>query len=261
MSGGWYNLGEQTFTPESALQELLYILGDDALIHGQQLSKWCSNGPELEQDIAIINTSLDHIGRARLFYQALAEKLDNTDEDKIAYLRDYNEFRNALLIEQKNGHWGDSVVKSFFVDTFNYFYFEALRSCGVAELEEIAEKSIKEIAYHAQWSAEWVIRLGDGTELSHNKVQKSVDDLWMWTGELFEEHKLFEQLAGVPAFSSVKEQWLEKVAQVFKLATLTMPGPDLWMQTGGRRGVHTAELGYILAEMQFLPRAYPDATW
>ena len=263
MAGGWLNGVKTEFTPEEALQEYFFFLADDALILGQQLSAWCSKGPVLEQDIAIINTALDHIGRARLLYQELAKmKGGSTTEDTLAYFRDHMEFRNALLLEQPNGHWGDTIVRSFFIDTFNFFLFDQLRSCSNKALAGIAEKALKEISYQAQWSAEWVIRLGDGTEESHEKVQQSVHDLWMWSGELFEDHPMFDQLdESFSRFSSLKDKWLAKVAEVFKIGTLVMPSPDLWMQTGGRFGIHSAQLGYLLAEMQSLPRTYPDATW
>jgi len=263
MAGGWLNGVKTEFTPEEALQEYFFFLADDALILGQQLSAWCSKGPVLEQDIAIINTALDHIGRARLLYQELAKmKGGSTTENTLAYFRDHMEFRNALLLEQPNGHWGDTIVRSFFIDTFNFFLFDQLRSCSNKALAGIAEKALKEISYQAQWSAEWVIRLGDGTEESHEKVQQSVHDLWMWSGELFEDHPMFDQLdESFTRFSSLKDKWLAKVAEVFKIGTLVMPSPDLWMQTGGRFGIHSAQLGYLLAEMQSLPRTYPDATW
>ena len=165
MTGGWLAGKKSQFTKEEALKEYFTFLADDALILGQQLSRWCSKGPVLEQDIAIINTSLDHIGRARLLYQELAKLEGNgATEDTLAYFRDHQEFRNALLLEQPNGHWGDSVVRSFFIDTFNFFLYDGLRQCEHLVLAGIAEKSVKEIAYQAQWSAEWVIRLGDGTE-------------------------------------------------------------------------------------------------
>lgn len=263
MAGGWLNGVKTEFTSEEALQEYFFFLADDALILGQQLSDWCSKGPVLEQDIAIINTALDHIGRARLLYQELATMIGGeTTEDTLAYFRDHMGFRNALLLEQPNGHWGDTIVRSFFIDTFNFFLFDQLRSCSNKALAGIAEKALKEISYQAQWSAEWVIRLGDGTEESHDKVQQSVNDLWMWSGELFEDHPMFEKLdASFTRFSSLKDHWLGKVAEVFKIATLVMPSPELWMQTGGRFGIHSAHLGFLLAEMQSLPRTYPDASW
>ena len=263
MAGGWLNGVKTEFTSEEALKEYFFFLADDALILGQQLSAWCSKGPVLEQDIAIINTSLDHIGRARLLYQELATMIGgDTTEDTLAYFRDHMEFRNALLLEQPNGHWGDTIVRSFFIDTFNFFLFDQLRSCSNKALAGIAEKALKEISYQAQWSAEWVIRLGDGTEESHEKVQQSVHDLWMWSGELFEDHPMFDQLdESFTRFSTLKDKWLAKVAEVFKIATLVMSSPELWMQTGGRYGIHSAHLGYLLAEMQSLPRTYPNATW
>ncbi len=263
MAGGWLNGVKTEFTSEEALKEYFFFLADDALILGQQLSAWCSKGPVLEQDIAIINTSLDHIGRARLLYQELATMIGgDTTEDTLAYFRDHMEFRNALLLEQPNGHWGDTIVRSFFIDTFNFFLFDQLRSCSNKALAGIAEKALKEISYQAQWSAEWVIRLGDGTEESHEKVQQSVHDLWMWSGELFEDHPMFDQLDdSFTRFSTLKDKWLAKVAEVFKIGTLVMPTPELWMQTGGRYGIHSAHLGYLLAEMQSLPRTYPNATW
>lgn len=263
MAGGWLNGVKTEFTSKEALQEYFFFLADDALILGQQLSDWCSKGPVLEQDIAIINTALDHIGRARLLYQELATMIGGeTTEDTLAYFRDHMGFRNALLLEQPNGHWGDTIVRSFFIDTFNFFLFDQLRSCSNKALAGIAEKALKEISYQAQWSAEWMIRLGDGTEESHDKVQQSVNDLWMWSGELFEDHPMFEKLdASFTRFSSLKDPWLGKVAEVFKIATLVMPSPELWMQTGGRFGIHSAHLGFLLAEMQSLPRTYPDAAW
>ena len=263
MGGGWLNGVKRDFTKEEALEEYLFFLADDALILGQQLSKWCSVGPVLEQDIAIINTALDHIGRARLLYQHLAVlKGSITTEDSLAYFRDHMDFRNALLIEQPNGHWGETIVRSFFMDTFNFYLYDRLRSCSYTPIAEVAEKSIKEIAYHAQWSAEWVVRLGDGTEESREKVQKSVDDLWMWTGELFETSPIYKELdPSFVKFSTLKSVWLEKVDEVLQVATLTRPEDGVWAQTGGRYGVHSAQLGFILAEMQILPRTHPDANW
>jgi ring-1,2-phenylacetyl-CoA epoxidase subunit PaaC len=263
MSGGWLNEVKRDFTHDEAVKEYLFFLADDALILGQQLSKWCSKGPVLEQDIAIINIALDHIGRARLLYQELARLIGGeTSEDSLAYFRDHMDFRNALLVEQDNGHWGDSIVRSFFMDTFNFYLFEGLRNSAHKPLAEIAEKSIKEITYHAQWSAEWVIRLGDGTEESHQKIQESINNLWMWTGELFESHPSFNVLGkGWTSFDSLQKNWLQKIDEVLDLATLTRPSHEEWMQTGGRYGIHSAQLGFLLAEMQILPRTYPDARW
>lgn len=262
--GGWLNNTEEKLTQDQALIKYLLRLGDDALIIGQRLSEWCSNGPVLEQDIALSNMALDHIGRARLLYKYAADLMgEGATEDSIAFKRDAHEFQNFLLLEQPNGHWGDTVSRLFAYDTLNFYLWDKLTQSNDAQLAGIAQKAIKEIAYHAQWSAEWVIRLGDGTEESHEKVQKSIDDMWMWTGELFESDQVEAIMneAGIginPTF--LKDEWNSKVNQVLEIATLNRP-EDGWMQTGGRKGVHTEHLGFILAEMQFLPRAYPDATW
>lgn len=262
--GGWLNATEKAYTHVEAQLAYTLMLADDALILGQQLSKWCSNGPVLEQDIAIINTALDHIGRARLLYQHAAQLLGgNTTEDTFAYHRDAHEFKNCLLTEQPNGHWGDTLVRSFFIDTYNFYLYEKLTRSSDTQIAGIAQKAIKEITYHAQWSAEWIIRLGDGTEESHNKMQESLNNLWIWMGELFEENEI-EKAAAKYGFGveskTLKADWDAKVNQVLEIATLQRPA-DGWMQTGGRKGVHSEHLGYILAEMQFLPRAYPDAKW
>jgi len=262
--GGWLNATQQELTTDKARLAYVLMLADDALILGQQLGKWCSNGPVLEQDIAIINTALDHIGRARLLYQyAALLKGDDVTEDDFAYHRDAHEFNNLLMLEQPNGHWGDTIARGFLIDTYNYYIFEKLTRSNDAQLAAIAQKAIKEITYHAQWSAEWVIRLGDGTDVSHTKIQESFNELWMWTGELFEENEI-EKAAESAGFgvngSSIKNDWNNKINEVLTQATLARPA-DGWMQTGGRKGVHTEKLGFILAEMQFLPRAYPDAKW
>ncbi len=262
--GGWLNTTDEKLTKEQALLKYILRLGDDALIIGQRLSEWCSNGPVLEQDIALSNMALDHIGRARLLYKYAAELIGgDATEDTLAYKRDAHEFQNFLLLEQPNGHWGDTIAHLFAYDTWNFFLWDKLTHSKDSQLAGIAQKAIKEVAYHAQWSAEWVIRLGDGTEESHAKMQKSLDDVWMWTGELFESDQV-EQLMAEAGIGidpqTLRDEWNSKVNQVLEIATLNRP-EDGWMQTGGRKGVHTEHLGFILAEMQFLPRAYPDATW
>lgn len=262
--GGWLNETNKDLSQEEARLKYVLRLADDALIIGQRLSEWCSNGPVLEQDIALSNTALDHIGRARLLYQYAAELIGgDTTEDTLAYKRDAEEFQNFLLLEQKNGHWGDTVARAFLYDTWNFYVFDKLTKSADERLAGIAQKAIKEITYHAQWSAEWVIRLGDGTDVSHEKIQKSLEDFWMWAGELFEVDQTEQMMADAGigiAPSTIKEAWSTKVNQVLEMATLKRP-VEGWMQTGGRKGVHTEKLGFILAEMQFLPRAYPDATW
>jgi len=262
--GGWLTATEQPLTHEQALAKYILRLGDDALILGQRLGEWCSKGPVLEQDIAMSNIALDHIGRARLLYQYAAQMLGNeATEDTLAYLRDLPEFENLLLLELPNGNWADTLAKLFVYDTYNFYLFDKLARSADNQIAGIAQKAIKEIAYHAQWSAEWIIRLGDGTEVSHEKMQKALNDVWMWTGEMFETTTVETMMAtagiGIDP-ATLRNEWNSKVNQVLDIATLTRPA-DGWMQTGGRKGVHTEHLGFILAEMQVLPRAYPDAKW
>lgn len=239
-------------------------LGDNALILGQRLAEWCGHGPILEQDIALSNMALDQLGQARLLMQYAAElKGEGTTEDKMAFFRDITEYRNALLLELENGDWGKTICRQFFFDTYNYFFYTALLSSADERLQEIARKAIKEITYHAQWSAEWLIRLGDGTPESHARAQASVNDLWEWTGELFSMDAIDEAMlaAGIGVdLKEVKEKWHQKVDQILEMATLDKPQGD-WFQTGGKQGEHTEYLGFVLAEMQHLPRMHPDATW
>lgn len=239
-------------------------IGDNALILGQRLSEWCGHGPILEQDIALTNIALDHIGQARMLMKYAAEqKGEGYTEDKMAFFRDVYEYHNALILELENGDWGHTVMRQFLFDTYNYYFYTALLQSKDERLKEIAQKAIKEVTYHAQWSAEWVIRLGDGTEESKRRVQQSLNELWQWTGELFSmdavDEAMLEQGIGVD-LKNIKPQWDEKVEQILGMATLEKPTDD-WMQSGGKQGEHSEYLGYILAEMQHLPRMYPEANW
>lgn len=236
---------------------------DDTLILGQRLSEWCGHGPVLEQDIALTNVALDLIGQARGYYQmAAAWRANGSTEDDLAYRRDTHQFGNHLLVELPNGHWGDTLARQFFFDAYNFFLLEQLSKSPVEEISALAQKAYKEVSYHAQFSAEWIIRLGDGTDESHAKIQESVNRLWAYTGELFEDTDLDRTLDGaVPLPSTLRADWLQKMREVFGLATLELPDPSAYMQKGGLHGRHTEHLGYILAEMQYLPRAYPDAKW
>ena len=168
-----------------------------------------------------------------------------------------------LLVELKNGDWGQTIVRQFLFDTYNYFFYSALLSSADERLKDIAQKAIKEITYHAQWSAEWVIRLGDGTAESHRRVQEPLNELWEWTGELFIMDEVDQAMidAGIGVdLNRIKEQWHQKVDEILELATLEKP-EDGWMQSGGKQGEHTEYLGYVLAEMQHLPRMHPEAQW
>ena len=244
-------------------------LADSSLIMGHRLSEWTGHGPSLEQDIAITNIALDLIGQARNFYQyaatlSAAEEGTVITEDTLAYLRDAHEFKNLLLVELPNGHWGTSILKIFFFSTWQYFVYQKLIYLEDRQLAAIAEKSLKEVTYHMRWSGDWVLRLGDGTEESHQKIEEALSDLWPYTGEMFEVVDWEEQMNSSKTGMNVKsvyEDWLRKVSGIIQKATLQVPSKDTWMQSGGKKGVHTEHLGYILAEMQFLQRAYPGSEW
>jgi len=232
-------------------------LGDNSLILGQKNAEWCGHGPVLEQDIAITNISLDLIGQARNFYQYAATLIgDGTTEDSLAYLRKEREFKNLLLVEQPNGDWGQTILRQFFFSQYQYLLFQQLQNSSDKHIAAIAEKSLKEVTYHLRWSSEWVIRLGDGTDESHQRMQKAIDELWRYTGEMFEAASYETHVD----LSTIKEQWINKVKKVFDEATLQMP-VKIFMQTGGKEGKHTEHLGYILTELQYMQRAYPGCEW
>ncbi len=244
--------------------EYLLRLADNALILGQRQSEWCGHGPVLEQDIALTNIALDQIGQARMLL-AYAGKVEGKGrtEDALAFLRDAGEFRNLLLVEQPNEDWGYTILRQFFFDAFNFFLYQELCDSADADLAVIAQKAIKEITYHLRFSSEWVIRLGDGTDLSHRKMQEALADLWMYTGEMFLPDAIDEWAkdAGIgPSLQAIHVQWNARVREILKEATLELPESG-WMQQGGKQGIHTEHLGYILADMQFLQRAYPGLEW
>ena len=239
-------------------------LADNALIIGHRNSEWCGHGPILEQDIAITNIALDMIGQARNFYQYAAQLSGNAaTEDSLAYLRDAIDFKNNLLVELPNGDWAQTVLRQFFFSAYQYFLYQQLQNSSDTQLAAIAEKSLKEVTYHLRWSSEWVIRLGDGTEESKRRMMQAIDEIWSYTGELFLaagfELQAVSEGYGVD-LSMIKNEWNKKVKAVFEEATLTVP-ENKWMQSGGKEGRHTENLGFILAEMQFLQRAYPNSNW
>lgn len=234
-------------------------LADDALILGQRNAAWCGHGPVLEQDIAITNISLDLIGQARSFYQyAALLKGDGATEDSLAYLRTEREFKNSLLAEQPNGDWGQTILRQFFFSTWHHFLYQYLQQNADTTLAAIAEKSLKEVNYHLRWSSEWVIRLGDGTSESHQRMEAAIAALWPYTGELFVPAG-YEKDLGIDT-ASLKYGWSKKVKEVFDEATLPIPA-TVYMQEGGKDGKHTEHLGYILAELQYMQRAYPGCEW
>ena len=240
-------------------------LADNALILGHRNSEWTGHGPILEQDIALSNIALDLIGQARYLYQYAAKLIgSDTTEDQLAYGRDSWDFRNCLLVEQENGDWGKTVLRQFLFSAWQFYFYGRLLHSQDRELAAIAEKSLKEVTYHLRWSGEWVIRLGDGTKESHARMERALDQLWKFTGELFAPAVYERELAveGVAVdLHSIRSLWEEKVAEVLGEAQLTAGAVDTWMQTGGKEGRHTEHLGYLLAEMQFLQRTYPGCEW
>ena len=251
-------------TKNEALFNYTLRLGDDSLILGQRLAEWCGHGPILEEDIAITNISLDLIGQATnlLNYAALIENKDR-NADNIAFLRLEKEYCNILLVEQLNGDFGDTMMRQFLFDAFRKPLFEMLQFSKDKQLAAIAEKSLKETKYHLKHSSEWIIRLGDGTEESHQRVQNSLTNLWRYTDELFfidESDTLLSGLGIIPDFSKIKEVWYANVTAVFEQATLQIPSNN-WQFEGGRKGRHSEHMGYLLTELQYMQRAYPDMEW
>ncbi|WP_282808066.1 1,2-phenylacetyl-CoA epoxidase subunit PaaC [Hafnia alvei] len=252
-------------------QDLIqYVLrqADTPLILAQRLCAWCGHAPELEIDLALSNIGLDLLGQARNFYSYAAELSgelsgENTDEDSLAFGRDDLAFCNLLLAEQPNGGFNDTLVRQFFLDTYHFLLHQGLSQSSDPQLAAIGAKSLKEAEYHLRFSRGWMIRLGDGTELSQRKMQQAINDLWRFTGELFHsddvERRLAEQgIAVNPA--SLQAPWLQIVQQVLQEATLQLPEEEAYRH-GGKQGKHTEHLGFMLAEMQFLQRAYPGCRW
>lgn len=248
----------------NALFEYVLRLGDDSLILGHRLSEWCGHGPILEEDIAMTNFALDHIGQATSFLKYAGEiEGKGRDEDDLAYLRFDKDYRNVLLVEQPNGDFGMTMMRQFLFDAYRLPLFEKLAHADDEQLAAIAAKSLKETKYHFKHSSEWIIRLGDGTEESHQRVQNALDSLWRYTGELFFQDEVDQKLVEegrIPSMEGLYEEWMKNVKMVFDEATLTIPTNN-WQFEGGRKGMHSEHLGYILAEMQYLQRAYPGAKW
>lgn len=282
---------ESTLLPGSKEYKdcILYTLqiADNALINGHRQSEWCGHGPVLEQDIALTNIALDHLGQARSLYQHAAELFNNLPqddkstlftsvalqqkitagealtEDDLAYLRDGWDFRNVLLVEQPNKDWAYTVARSFLLDVFNHYFFTALQNSQDATLAAIAEKSLKEVTYHIRWSSEWMIRLGDGTDESQSRIQDALNDRWMFSGELMVESEADKAMSAAAIgvdLQKIKALWQDHVQKILDEATLTIPANN-WMQQGGKQGQHTEHLGYILTELQFMQRAYPGMQW
>lgn len=249
---------------KNVLLKYVLRLGDNDLILAQRLIELVAHGPELEEELANANFSLDYLGQARLFYSYAGElEGKGRTEDDFAFMRPEREFCNVQLVEQPNGHFGDTVARSFFFDTFYQLQLEALTNCGDAQLAGIAVRAVREIQYHQRHNGQWMIRLGDGTEESHLRLQQSVDSLWRYTGELFSGDSIddqFRDLFGGPDLPALLPRWREIVESVLSEATLDLPD-DQWMIEGGRDGRHSEHFGSLIAEMQTMQRSYPGLQW
>ncbi|HBL65551.1 MAG TPA: phenylacetate-CoA oxygenase subunit PaaI [Achromobacter sp.] len=253
---------------DKTLFEYLLRLGDSSLILSQRLGAWTGHGPILEEDLALTNTALDLLGQARMWL-TLAGEVEGAgrDEDALAYHRDAHQFHNVLLVERANGNYADTMARQFLFDVWHYFVLQRLEQSSDERVAAIAAKSIKEVTYHVRRSSDLVVRLGDGTDESHAKMQAAIDDAWRFTGELFADDAVDQDVAarGIGCeLAALREPWLAHVREVLEEATLTVPdetAANHLAYRGGRQGKHTEELGYVLAEMQYLPRAYPGATW
>ena len=242
----------------------LVRLADDRLVLGHRLSEWCGHGPILEEDIALANVALDLIGEATLLYKLAGESEGaGRTEDALAYFRDAVDFRNALMVELPNGDFAFTTVRQFFFSIYSLLQMQALQRSSNAELAGIAAKAVKEAKYHVRHSAQWVVTLGDGTDESHARAQRAVDELWRYTGELFiadaTDRAAVADGAGIDP-STLAGDWRAQVDEILARATLTTPTVS-YMQRGGRDGKHTEHLGHLLADMQIVARSHPGASW
>ncbi len=249
---------------KDALINYCLRLGDSSLILGQRMAEWCSNAHIIEEDIAMSNLALDFIGQARtmLSYAGETEGKGRTEDDFSGF-RNEREFYNTLLSERPNGHFGDTVARNFLHDLYFFHLYTALTKSSDTTISAHAEKSLKEVQYHVRHSSEWMIRLGDGTEESHEKIQSSLNDLWEFTGDLFEMNDVDEVLIkeGIATdMTSIKSAWSKSIDTVLERAKLTRPS-DGFMHTGRLNAIHSEHLGHLLCEMQYLQRSYPEAKW
>ncbi|MEJ2129636.1 MAG: phenylacetate-CoA oxygenase subunit PaaC [Woeseiaceae bacterium] len=249
---------------DKALLAYVTRLGDNALVLSQRMVELVAAMPELEEELANANFALDYIGQARMFYSYAGElEGKGRSEDDFAFLRDENEFRNVLLLELPNGHFGDLVARLVLFDVFYLAQLEALADCTDERVREIAARAEKEIRYHLRHNTQWLVRLGDGTAESHERTQDSIKALWTYTGELFapdEIDNVFEAEFDGPDLHTIYQRWKEQVGAILAEATLDLP-EDGHMQSGGKAGRHTEHFGYMIAEMQYLQRTHPGASW
>ncbi|MFL1895065.1 1,2-phenylacetyl-CoA epoxidase subunit PaaC [Aquimarina sp. 2-A2] len=246
------------------LIQYIYGIADNALILGQRLSELCGHGPNLETDIAGTNIALDLLGQTRSYYQYAAQlKGGDTTEDDMAYLRTEREYKNVLLVEQPNKHFGYVIARQFLYDVFHVMLLEKLQNSQDPTLAAIAKKGIKEVRYHQRFSSDWIKRLGDGTPESHDKIQEAINTLWTYTDELFHmteaDTKAVDMGVGVDA-SALKGEYYTRVRELLDASTLEVPEMK-WFQKGGKQGIHTEHMGYLLADLQYMQRTYPGMKW
>jgi|SRR5690554_460045 len=252
-------------TKKKAFINYLLRLADDRLILGQRMAEWCGHGPELEEDLAMANIALDLIGHATALYEYAAEIEDaGHDEDHFAFFRDDRDFTNLQLCELPKGDFAFTIARMFLFSSYSYFLYERLKDVQDEQFSGMIGKHLKEIKYHLRHSREWVLRLGDGTEESHRRIQEAFDELWMYTGEFFhtdevDDFMIKEELGTNP--NDFKNEWKKLVEETLNEATLMVPDWDQFMMSGSRDGIHTEHLGHLLAQLQFLRRSYPDANW
>jgi|TARA_B110000263_G_scaffold91367_1_gene79886 ring-1,2-phenylacetyl-CoA epoxidase subunit PaaC len=245
------------------LEQYTLRIADTSLILAQRLSEWCSKGPTLEEDIALSNISLDLFGQANGLLEYVSTLNGEKSADEIAFKRNEREFFNLQICEQDNGHFGDTIIRQFLCDCYFKLFYQKLANSKDERLSAIANKSLKEVAYHLRHSSNWVVRLGDGTKKSNEKIQEALNKIWKFTGEFFEmdelDHQMLKNKIGVDS-SNIKKEWDSIVNKTLNTAKLNRP-EDGYMMTGSKKGLHTEYLGKILAQMQYLPRAYPNAKW
>jgi ring-1,2-phenylacetyl-CoA epoxidase subunit PaaC len=262
-----YNLQPTTynlFKMNNNLIQYIFGIADNSLILGQRLGELCGHGPSLETDIAMTNISLDLFGQVRSYYQYAAKLIGgDATEDTIAFLRKEREYKNVLLVEQPNQDFANSIARQFLFDVYHLLVLEELQNSKDETLSAIAKKSIKEVSYHTRFSSDWIRRLGDGTEESHNKIQTAINDLWIFTDELFHQTDADKTMVadgiGVDV-TLLKANYFKKVNEILEEATLQIPTIE-YFQKGGKQGIHSEHMGYLLAQMQYMQLAYPNMNW
>lgn len=253
-----------TLKDSRLLENYILTIADNSLILAQRLGELCGHGPNLETDIALTNISLDLLGQTRSYYQYAAKLAgDGKTEDDIAFLRIEREYKNCLLVEQPNTHFGYVIGRQFLFDVYHFMLLEKLQNSEDETLAAIAKKSIKEVSYHKRFSGDWIKRLGDGTEESNQKMQEAINDLWRFTDELFymtdAENAMVKEGIGID-ISAFKESYYSQVSEILKEATLAVP-ENKYFNKGGKEGIHTEHMGYILADLQYMQRTYPNMQW